>query len=380
MFKLGTPPNNTEATSFAFKKWFQDIYTWSKGGVLVPNGGYLPEQSSVVSLAGSERNLLLNGAFNIWQRGASINNTAAATNYTADRWATTRPTATTVTVAQTASSLIGIPFCARISRAAADTTTDTIYLAQALETNDCIRLQNQYVTLSFWARAGSGFSGSVISGTGTFGAFITSGTGVDQGPFTVFVGAASVLSKVVVPNTTWTYYEVTGKIPNNSNQIKVFFQWTPTATAGANNYMDITGVQLEIGQQATPFESLEFGRELERCCRYYHKSFTYSLTPAQNTASNLGVHAYPCTVAGAATNYSPSIYLPVTMRRAPTITYYNPQAANAFVFNFTRGTSATATANAGTTGLRAFNTSCTGVLGWAVGDLLGFHWQADAEL
>ena len=381
MFKIGTPPINSDASSFAFKKWFQDIYTWSKGGVLIPTGGYIPEQSGVVALAGA-KNLLLNGGFNIWQRGTSIANGAGTTNYTADRWATTRPTASTVTVAQTSTTgLTGIPSYARVSRGAADTTIDPIYLAQALETNDCIRLRSQYVTLSFWARCGSGFAGSVIANNGTLAAIVTSGTGVDQGPFTAFVGGVTVVTKYIVPSTTWTYYQVTGQVPSNSTQLKMFFQWNPTAAAGANNYIDVTGVQLEIGSKATAFESLEFGKELDRCFRYYQKSFPYVTTPAQN-AGNSGALFYRATAAGVSNSNGRHILALMTEIRTatPTVTTYNPGAANANWRNITLGADSGVPTAGTATGTKYISIINPQVAGDALGNDIGIHWTVDAEL
>lgn len=383
MFQLKPPPVNVDANDFSFKRWFQDIYTWSKGGVLIPNGGAIPDQSGKI-VALRQKNLLTNGSFQVFQRGTTISNGAGTVNYTADRWAISRATAGTVTVTQQAGTdLLGQITYARVARSAADTTTAEIFFVQNLETVDCWKYRGQYVTLSFWIRCGSGFAGTAFPADpagNKLEAHVISGTGVDQGPFVALVGSTAVINKYLTPTTTWQFFQVTGQVPTNSNQLKIYFGWVPPAAAGANNYIEIAGVQLELGTKATAFEVIPFGVELEHCCRYYNKSFVYGTAPVQASASNAGVHAYPCTVAGAAVNYSPSIYFPVTMRGTPTITYYNPQAANAFVFNFTRGTSATATANAGTTGPRAFNLSCTGILGWAVGDLLGVHWTAEAEL
>ena len=77
--------------------------------------------------------------------------------------------------------------------------------------------------------------------------------------------------------------------------------------AATNNYWQITGVQLEVGEQATPFEHRSFGDELARCQRYYYSH-------ADGASQSIGFGA----------NYSSSlltcqIHFPVTMRSSPTL-------------------------------------------------------------
>jgi hypothetical protein len=54
-----------------------------------------------------------------------------------------------------------------------------------------------------------------------------------------------------------------------------------------DNEIQVTGVQLEVGEQATPFEHRSFGDELLRCQRYYEKSFNHSVAPGTATATGL---------------------------------------------------------------------------------------------
>lgn len=382
MFKLGTPPNNTDATSFAFKRWFQDIYTWSKGGVLVPNGGYLPDISGVVSLG--KRNIITNGNFEIWQRGTTIANAAAsAVTYTTDRWAISRTTAGTQQVSQqTAGGPMGHPNYARISRTPGDTTTNELFLAQATESIDSWKYAGQKVTLSFWLRCGSGFSGTTFSGgngRGTFEIHVNSGTGTDQGPFAALTGNVSVINQYIVPTTTWTFYKVTGTVPTNCNQFKTYFGWIPPAIAGANNYVDIAGVQLEVGTEATAFETISFEENLYRCGRYFQKSQPYGTAPSAGTGNNSGAARWNLTTAGAVATHGAMVEFSPRMRVPPNISFYNPSVVNAFARNSNTGTDATAT-SVGVNGENNFSAIVTGLAGWAVGNFVLVHWSADAEL
>ena len=72
---------------------------------------------------------------------------------------------------------------------------------------------------------------------------------------------------------------------------------------------EITGVQLEVGAQATPFEHRSFGEELALCQRYYYRM--------QNGSSS-AYWVAPITAYGSSTNVA-LIFLPVCMRDNPTL-------------------------------------------------------------
>jgi hypothetical protein len=60
-------------------------------------------------------------------------------------------------------------------------------------------------------------------------------------------------------------------VPANSTQLAVRFVGTPTGTAGANDWVEVAGVQLELGSTATPFQrnGANIQAELAACQRYY---------------------------------------------------------------------------------------------------------------
>jgi hypothetical protein len=95
-------------------------------------------------------------------------------------------------------------------------------------------------------------------------------------------------------------------------------------TSGAT--FQITGVQLEVGEQATPFEHRSFADELDRCKRYYQKSFAYDTAPVNDVIGvrmAIRVGGDSVVYGGARVNFEK------TMRATPTATAYNPQAAPA---------------------------------------------------
>ena len=87
----------------------------------------------------------------------------------------------------------------------------------------------------------------------------------------------------------------------------------------SNNFY-LTEVQLEVGEQATPFEHRSFADELARCQRYYQKSYNYSVAPG--TATQVGA-TYSTTETSASYPTAGFTSFPVKMRATPTITSYD---------------------------------------------------------
>lgn len=140
-------------------------------------------------------------------------------------------------------------------------------------------------------------------------------------------------------------------------------------------------VQLEVGTaDPTDFEKRTFQQELALCQRYYWKSFPYATAPAQATGGQVGAIGYLVRLAGI--NYdSAGVIFPVVMRATPTVTFYNPSAANAKWRNFNvpadSSTSAAATFYASDRGFMAQNQQ---VAGDALSHSIGIHATAEIEL
>jgi len=250
-------------------------------------------------------NAIINGAFDIWQRGTSIANTATYL-YTADRWQSGGSAAQTTT--RQASGLTGIQYCARVQRNSGSTSTTVVALGVSLESADSYRFAGQTITFSFWARAGANYSntGSLM------GVYVQSGTGTDQNQNSGFTGATGIINTNATLTTTWQRFTYTGTVASNATQIGVTCYYTPTGTAGANDFFEVTGVQLELGSVATSFKRASGGTiqgELAACQRYYQRL---------NSSLDSGA-----TLSTSALNYSSTaglaiFSLPVTMRVYPT--------------------------------------------------------------
>jgi hypothetical protein len=335
------------------------------------------------------KNFVINGGFDIWQRGTSITPTGA-TIYSADRW--TVYNANMTVSRQTTSDTTNLPniqYCARVQRTAGNTGTGQIYLINPFETINSIPLAGKTVTISFYARAGANYSTT----SNILNYRVTSGLGTNENPLNGYTSGADVISANATLTSTWQRFSATATVSANATELWVGFVNTPTGTAGANDWYEVTGVQLELGSIATPFSRAggSIGGELALCQRYYERS--YNLDMPSGTANSLGNGAITNANAGnvplssgAAGNVVGFNIIPfkVTKRIAPTMVVYDYDGTA----NAVRVYPADAK-RVGVTGLASIQTSGafqfmsfnnTGVVTITTAANIMFHWTADAEL
>ena len=137
-----------------------------------------------------------------------------------------------------------------------------------------------------------------------------------------YTGATLPITATPTLTTSWQRFSYTTTIPSNATQIGFNYNYTPTGTAGANDYFDITGVQLEIAPQATPFSRAggSIGGELALCQRYYQSTYPLGVAPG-STSSNLWTMIEMSETNRVLLPYE----FPVQMRTSPTMTAYSPQ-------------------------------------------------------
>ena len=275
-------------------------------------------------------NPILNSSFQVWQRGTSFSLPASSsTYYNADRWLafTNANQATTISRQQTSDStnLPFIQYCARVQRNSGQTgVTGGIQLWQSLETVNSIPYTGKTITVSFYARAGANFS----SAGNLLEALCYLGTGTDQN-IGGYSGITLVSSSYKTLTTTWQRFTTTMTVATNSNELSFGFQYIPTGTAGANDYFEITGVQVEVGSVATPFKTYAgtIQGELAACQRYYQLVVSGNSKALANGAQYSATAFY-------------AVYaMKVTMRTAPTLsqttgTNYYAIEANSATDNF----------------------------------------------
>jgi hypothetical protein len=244
------------------------------------------------------RNALINGDMRINQRGTSTNLaslTAVATttpgSWVVDRWNVFRGSfAAGASIGQgTGMVYTDLPFSdagitthARVGRTAANAATTAIYCDYNMESQDSYRLVGKVVTLSFYYRTGTNFSDNSLA------ASLHSGTATDQ-PLRNGTTFTSFAITTFAKSSSWVRATVTGTVPTSATQVCLRFSYTPVGTAGNADHFDLTGVQLELGNVATPFEVRPFPVELQTCQRYFEVLYMrvsvyitlneYSITP-----------------------------------------------------------------------------------------------------
>jgi hypothetical protein len=272
------------------------------------------QQNSGGAVAGvtAGKNGIINGGFDIWQRGTSVAVASNVFGYTADRWLTNQQSAITVSRQATGdtTNLPNIQYCARYQRDAGQTSTTVVQLTQPFENVNSTPYVGKTVTLSFYARKGANFS----QASSQLSFQLYTGTGFDQNLLGSYTGASIPISTSVTLTSTWQRFTATGTIGTSVTEIAPYFFYIPTGTAGAADYYEITGVQLEVGSVATPF-SRNAGTlqgELAACQRYY------SRVNGTTVGGATWINGH---ITGSSPAYAIACYqYPVEMRVAPTIT------------------------------------------------------------
>jgi hypothetical protein len=240
------------------------------------------------------RNRIINGNMAIDQRnaGASVTLTAANFVYPVDRMYAFRASGTSGAVAQrVASGITPSGYALRVQRNNGDTATAALGFGQVIETANCGDLAGITVTFSFKARCGANFSAASSQITARIG----TGTGTDQSAANFYNAAwtgQSNTNNTPTLTTSWQTFSYTITAGSSVSQIGVQFSATPVGTAGANDWFEITEIQVEAGSVASPFERIDYGRQLIQCQRYYQNLGGQTLTGFAESTTGLAVAVF----------------------------------------------------------------------------------------
>ena len=269
----------------------------------------------------SNRNLMINGAMQVAQRGIT---TSVTSSYACDRYrltfTNTDEAATIAQVALTSSDTgpwgVGFRYASQITngnQTSGAGAADNVFMKYKFEAQDLAQSgwdytsSSSYVTLSFWVKSSvaQNFYGWIVTDDGT------------QQNYPFETGSLTA--------DTWT--KITKAIPGNSNITMtndnsaglalhlVAFQGTDYTASGValdtwaayasgtrtpdftstwyttnDSTFAFTGFQLEVGSVATPFEHRSYGEELTRCQRYYQRwNQGYLAGNSQGSDINIGV-------------------------------------------------------------------------------------------
>lgn len=296
-----------------------------------PAGGISIDTSGTVTgaLPYPNRNLLYNGAMQIHQRSSSAAGITGGNYYTSDRWFMGNVTMGTWTqsIENDAPTGSGFRKSLRVLCTTADASPaagDYLQIQQYLEGQDLQRIAKgtasaQQLTLSFWVK-------SNVTGTYIVGLTDSDNSRYIASSYTINVSGAW-------ERKTITFSGDTSGVFDNDNNLSLQVTWWlgagSTYTSGTlstawasivngnyaagqtnlaaaiNNYWQITGVQLETGPVATPFEFKSYGQELRECQRYF-----CLLTKATGSGGPYDVN-----------NCSMTFRYPSTMRASANVTF-----------------------------------------------------------
>jgi len=278
------------------------------------------------------RNRIINGDMRIDQRNAGAAVTASG-NFPVDRFSVVNSTDGAFSAQQDSSAPVGFVNSVKFTTTTADATltgAQNSAFSHRIEGTNIADLawgtaNAKTITLSFWVRS---------SLTGTFGGSLINSAANRSYPFTYSITVADTWEQksVTIPgDTSGTWLTTTGMglrvtfglgagpdrsgtagAWNSNNNFSATGAVSVIGTLNATWY--VTGVQLEVGSVATPFERRPFGTELALCQRYYYR--------ISEVASNaVGMCA-------ATTNARLNITFPTTMRAAPTALEQSGTAAD----------------------------------------------------
>ena len=224
-------------------------------------------------LVGSgRRNLLINGGFDVWQRGTTFT-TPSAHYYAADRWQIYRASSSLTTTTRESfnvgqSEVPGNP--RHFMRVSNVPDADQTWLEIAQHIEDVTQFSDKWVTLSFWMRANKPQEAQEDYWTFQYN------FGSGGSPSSDYQAAMTPKFDIY---TKWRYYEfpvyladIQGKTigTDGVHTSSLKLQLLRGNAVAADTYYDIANVQLELGRGATPFENRSYGEELALCQRYYH--------------------------------------------------------------------------------------------------------------
>jgi hypothetical protein len=211
-----------------------------------------------------------------------------------------------------------IQYCTRVARDSGNTSTQGLQTQTSIESANVYPLTGRNVVLSFYARAGANYSATSSILTAT----LKSGTTADLN-FTSL--STTVATTNATLTTTWQRFSVTGTMGATAISAGIEFLFTPTGTAGANDYFEVTGVQLELGSVATTFSRAggTIQGELSACQRYYQRFDAATAEPLSANGGSLTT-----------TISQVEVVFPVQLRTAPS----SLDSSNVEVLNYGNNT------------------------------------------
>jgi len=300
-----------------------NVVTDASGGNTATINSMTPTADSLQGF----RNRIINGDMRIDQRNAGASVTPSVDSFTVDRWKYEASQASKFAIQQNKDSVtppagfvnyLGLSTASAVSIGASD-YFQIVQVIEGLNIGDLAwgTANAKTVTLSFWVRS---------SLTGTFGGSLRNSAVNRSYPFSYTISASNTWEQktiTIAGDTSGTWLTTNGVgirltfgLGNGSTYSGTAGAWAGAnyqSATGATSVIGtlnatwyITGVQLEVGSVATPFERRDYGRELIMCQRYYYRTAI-----AVNAVISTGAFASGTTVFSGFSNF------PVRLRTAP---------------------------------------------------------------
>lgn len=374
------------------------------GGVQIDASGHVIVDGVQLPSAGafSSRRININGAMQVAQRNTTKTGIVDNGHYTVDRFKTILSNLGTYTQTQESDAPAGFKYSLKMACTVQDDSPasgDKFYLLHAIEGQDLQSLaygtsSAAALTISFYVKSNK---------TGNATLTIQQKDNSDKQVCLQYsISAASTWEKktLLIPGDT-------SGVINNDTGAGLSFQWWLNSgsdfTGGShqtdwvtetnadrnasnlgiggstNDFFQLTGVQLELGAIATPFEHRRFAEELNDCKRYYQKSYNYSVAPA--SASNLGMIARQGDSSTTVQQY-PGVQFQQPMRDNPTVTIYSPQDGTSGVVSNRSSTINSHSTNVGVNSIDNIGENGFGSLNLdsATGPAIAFHYEARSDV
>jgi len=260
------------------------------------------------------KNRLINGDFDVAQRGTSFTSTSSTNNddtYTLDRWYILSDGNDTIDVTQTTTVPTGAQNSIGLD---VETINKKFGIAQIIEASNCFDVIGGNVTLSFQAKVSSltkldNVKCAIVAWSGTADTVtsdIISAWGA-EGTNPTLIANATYENTPTNLNVTTSFasYRVTANVDTASTKNIIVFIWSDVTDTTLGDFLHITNVQLESGSTATGFDYRPFGTELALCQRYLPGYSGVGFIPSAGPS-------------GSTTVCAPMVYFPVPARAAPT--------------------------------------------------------------
>jgi len=302
-------------------------------------------------------NVLINGDMKINQRSSTYTATTVGglynnndDSYTLDRWILLSDGNDTVDVTQATDvpTSPGFRFSLGLD---VETVNKKFGIVQLVEATNCKHILNNTAVFSFYARVSStskldNIKAAIITWNGTADTITSDVVSVWGAEGTNPTLATNWTYENTPANlnvtTSWARYSVSAAVDTSSGSNVGVFIWSDVTDTTLGDFLYVTGCQLELGSTPTTFVFEDFGTTMQKCQRYYLKTYNQDTFAGTATSSYGPLYSW---FPSAGTFYTISFNFNTLMRIDPNVTIFSAH------------TGASGKLNAGITDVNAYKAS-----------------------